>query len=83
VQEVELHPAFQWDCDNCGKENFTRSIKWEGSEEDLIKLKERFEIEAWQEGEFRHCPDEVTCSYCGTVFKAKDVSTSYEGESSE
>ena len=24
MKEAELHPAYQWDCDCCGKENFSR-----------------------------------------------------------
>lgn len=30
TQSVELHAAWQWDCDNCGVENFTRAAKYEG-----------------------------------------------------
>jgi hypothetical protein len=26
VIEVELHPAFVWDCDECGRENYERAI---------------------------------------------------------
>lgn len=26
-EDVELHSAFVWDCDNCGAENFTRTIE--------------------------------------------------------
>jgi len=26
MKEVELHPAYQWDCDYCGKENFARRM---------------------------------------------------------
>ena len=26
ASHIELHPAFVWDCDDCGRENFVRSI---------------------------------------------------------
>lgn len=25
-EEAELHPAYQWDCPNCGRENFERVV---------------------------------------------------------
>lgn len=33
---VELHSAFVWDCDECGKENFERAIEG-GMEESAIE----------------------------------------------
>jgi len=26
MDTIELHGAFSWDCDNCGRENFVRAI---------------------------------------------------------
>lgn len=61
---VELHPAFMWDCDNCGVENIARTVG-SGAEAvpvddpDLTVTLEHFAA-----------PEVVTCKECNRSFKA-------------
>lgn len=71
-RKAELHLAYQWDCDECGVENFCRSIKYHRTPEDEEEIRERFGIEPWEEGEFRTRPTKVVCSACGTIYQTED-----------
>lgn len=69
MQSVELRPAFAWDCESCGRENFARIVIGEMSEEDRQALVERHGIEDSEDGDFMQVPDEVTCRHCGESFR--------------
>jgi hypothetical protein len=68
VRTTELHPAFSWDCDDCGAENFARCIVPEMSDEDLKELREDHGIQPWETGDLLMMPTEVTCSKCGAAY---------------
>lgn len=72
MNRAELHPAYVWDCNQCGTENFERAITFEGSPQDLQYLKEEHGVQPWETGEFRTVPLTVTCSQCGTIYKTAD-----------
>jgi hypothetical protein len=72
METIELRPAHEWTCDNCGRINYCSSIVWEGSAEEEEQMKQEFGVESWEEGEFMTSPDKVTCSFCGTEFKTID-----------
>lgn len=74
---VELRAACAWDCDDCGRENFARMVKWEGSPEEERATKEHFGYEPWEEGDFLKFPATVTCAHCGKVFGTRDPHDSY------
>ncbi len=65
-EAVELHGAFSWDCPECGRENFVRSITVEMTPEDIAEFKADHggEDEDWQTGKWMTRPDEVVCSGC-------------------
>ena len=81
-QVAELHQAFAWDCEKCGRENFVRSIVANPPpDEYLDSLKAIGVLESWQTLEdlpegagviFQTCPSAVTCAHCGSTFAAKD-----------
>lgn len=66
--KVELQPAFQWDCPNCGVQNFARGLVPEMSEEESQELREDFGLEPWDQGTWMAMPTQVTCSTCGRPF---------------
>lgn len=72
---VELHPAFFWDCPDCGRENFCRGIKPEFSSSELAELREEHGVQPWECGDFVMQPTEVTCNYCGKAFASSDSAT--------
>ena len=70
TKSVTLRPAFCWDCDECGRENFARAVVPEFSAEDLQAMRNEHGIEPWEAGDFVTMPPTVTCSHCGVVFSA-------------
>ncbi len=68
---VELHPAWVWDCDGCGTENFERSVVGYMSEEELQEMKEDHGIEVWECGGFHTMPEVVTCKACGRFYSTE------------
>ena len=71
VETVELHHAFSWICDNCGKRNFERGISSEMSPEDLELAKSQDGIDLEEMGDFVLAPDKVKCKNCGTEYEAE------------
>lgn len=72
--KVELHNAYQWDCEECGKENFCRAVTVEMTPEDIEEMQAEHggDSEDWQTGEWMTRPDEVTCAHCGKTFETTD-----------
>ena len=70
-EKVELIPAFQWDCPECGRENFARGIVLEASSEEVQALREKFGVEPGEEGCFMGQPTEVTCAHCDELFETE------------
>ena len=67
-----LHPAFVWDCDECGQENFVRAVRIEKTKKELEEMKEAFGIRNDDEGEFLGMPTEVECQRCGKEYVCDD-----------
>jgi len=82
-RKVELHPAFVWDCDECGRENFVRAVVAEMSEEEEAEAKEYFGYEPWEDGEFLRSPKTVQCEFCGAEFDTLDPDLLDEDEEEE
>ena len=68
--QVELHPAYLWDCDNCGRENLVRPTPAFLDEEEEEDLKEEWGVEPEEEGMFLQVPGEVECKYCQAVYES-------------
>jgi hypothetical protein len=68
ASHIELHPAFVWDCDDCGRENFERSIVGDFDEETLQQMRDEHGIQPWEAGDLHTAPTVVTCRHCGSVF---------------
>lgn len=79
---VELHEAWCWTCDDCGRDNFCRS-RWitpQPNELDEILAKvgmTREDYDEWLEsdpdhgGKFSTMPEWVKCEHCGAQFAAE------------
>lgn len=68
MASIELHLAFVWDCDDCGRENFVRSIVGEFDEDAMKEMREEHGITAYECGEWHTAPTSVTCQHCGSTF---------------
>lgn len=79
---VEVHQAFMWTCDNCGRDNFCRAVRWEGAPEEKEQMLRDIgylepgqslkDLEMTPSGKVSadlfSTPIEVTCSACGDRF---------------
>lgn len=83
MQKVWLHPAFVWDCEECGRENFCRAVRADCDEETLAFAKERIGVAPDEEGEFLQAPTHVTCAHCGITFDAADDLDPDDGEDND
>lgn len=95
MTDTELHAAFCWDCDNCGKENFVRAIEGDIDEaameaqlDQIVPELIATEAEELDDGSMmspffvqRIClmPATVCCTFCGSTF----TSTVYMQEDEE
>jgi len=66
--QVELRPAYVWDCPECGREVFIRGIVPEMASEEDEELRDEFGIQPYEEGDWVMMPKEVTCSHCKMKF---------------
>jgi len=87
--KVELAPAYVWDCDNCGRENFQRAISVRldpKCEHDAEMIREMSGLEADTEIpehlflSMTTRPNRVTCKHCETQFEAVDSGDPEEEE---
>lgn len=86
---VELSPAYVWDCERCGRENFQRCVSVrldpeDDADADVIRAHHGLDphdpIPDGLMGAFQTRPDRVTCRHCNTEFKAADAGTQDEDE---
>lgn len=70
MKEVELHAAYVWDCDDCGRENFTRGCTPNLSDEEVQEIREELNLDDGHFGNFVLMPDTVECKFCKTKFIA-------------
>lgn len=72
MASVELIPAYEWTCDECGVSQFERAIVPDMTEEDRNEILESYGIDPAEigEGELMLSPSSVCCNNCGAVFDA-------------
>lgn len=66
IDRVEMRPAYNWTCPECGRDSFVRAIAMPPTEED----RELNDIPEDETGNFVSYPTNVTCDHCGKTFKA-------------
>ena len=67
---VELRPAFAWDCPDCYRESFARAIVPEFAPEDLAELRDDHGVQPWETGDFLMQPSTVKCVHCNAEFQS-------------
>tara|TARA_R110000765_G_scaffold195012_2_gene300596 strand:+ start:464 stop:754 length:291 start_codon:yes stop_codon:yes gene_type:complete len=82
MSAVELHDAFLWDCDDCGRENIVRCIPvinpdLELSEELIEQIRADLGMQSWEavgadiaSQALVRIPYEVACKHCESKFDA-------------
>lgn len=69
-KEVELHPCYSWDCDECGRQNYARPVVGDFDAATFDELRTEHGIEPWETGLWLVVPDEVQCRHCNSKFTA-------------
>ena len=68
MQRIETHPAFMWDCPECGREQFGRMIT--PDDPDLLEeLQEGHGIMPWESVQWCMKPTHVSCNACGVEYE--------------
>ena len=68
--EVELHPAYIWDCDNCGRENVVRPMPAFLDRDDEEEMREELGVDPSEQGVFLEVPGVVTCKFCNACYES-------------
>lgn len=76
--KIQLHTAFTWTCEECGQDNFERSVTLEP---ELVKAtvaaEDQREIDRLKRagidvsGDWVTSPSEVKCKHCGAEFETE------------
>ncbi|MFA5766410.1 MAG: hypothetical protein WC919_00615 [Candidatus Paceibacterota bacterium] len=75
---VELAPAYMWDCPNCGRENFQRSITTAITDEDRVEM----DLDPCETGCWQSYPNIVICRHCDSQYTTRHVGVE-EGEQND
>lgn len=82
MNKVELRPAFEWTCPECGRDRFERVIVPEMSEEDKEILREEIGCDEDDLDNFTDIfffpPDKVICRGCNIEFDTETFGESEE-----
>lgn len=73
-EQVELHHAWFWLCDECGEENFERVVVAEIGTQEQEEIAEALGIEPWEAktGDFYTKPSSVKCGQCGKEYDTSE-----------
>lgn len=83
-RRVELRPAYAWDCESCGRENFASGLVPEMSEEEMAELRDDYGLQPWDDvGDFIELPPTVKCAHCETEFRTEHYREDLHGTDSE
>jgi len=79
MKKIEMKPAYVWDCDECGIENFERTIVLsleELTQDDLDQIGEEL-LESMmndtERGTFQSMPNHVTCRNCNIEYETYHI----------
>jgi len=76
-EQIELRPAFTWDCPECGREHFVRVRIPEFTQHEIAELREEHGVNEWEAGNFIAAPSSVTCKYCKFEFSAINIHSEF------
>lgn len=70
MRRIDLRYAFEWTCDECGRDNYARAVPVSLSPEEMDALSS-IEGDDVREDELFTSPDTVTCIHCKVTFQAR------------
>jgi hypothetical protein len=88
--KIEVRHAWEWTCEDCGRNNFVSAVVAEMAPEDRFQFAkdngiiDEFANEApddIMDGDFMTFPTEVECEHCGAEFETEHDGDKFDGES--
>jgi hypothetical protein len=70
---IEMRHAWEWTCEECGRDNYTTAISAEMSAEDKQRLLDGFSVVGTNPKSIYTYPDEVTCRFCKKTFETHGI----------
>lgn len=75
--KVEMRTAYEWTCEECGRNHFHSAMVADFTEEDRLETAKRLglveefasEVPEDMQGDFVTYPESVTCPDCGSEFE--------------
>ena len=84
LDRVEMRPAYDWTCPECGRDSFVRAIAAEVTPEHCENLGvEGEEAEELMSGRWQTYPHNVVCQHCDTMFPTMAVGQEEDEEEFE
>lgn len=77
-EKIELRPAFEWTCEECGRDQYESAVRPEMSDDDRAEVLREMGADEWlaesenHAGELLAAPERVTCKHCQTTFETQD-----------
>ena len=71
MEKVELRPAYEWDCSECGTTNLARVVVREIDPKTDSAYSELIGLGDDADGVWTLVPTDVQCSHCGMAFEAE------------
>ena len=75
MESVELRLAFEWTCDACGRDQFSRAVIVELDPEEVVSIRERHGMVAGEGFHFITKPETVQCKDCKRIYRTTDFNT--------
>lgn len=82
MKKVEIRPAYEWTCDNCGCDQFERAIIAELTPDEIREIQDQMDIDdpaEFESGQWQLAPVDVKCKNCGAEYETVDP----QGEENE
>lgn len=74
MNKTRIWTAYQWTCDECGKDNFERAIAAELTPEERQEIADDQGLDLeYMRGDFVLAPEVVKCGHCGEQFETEDA----------
>lgn len=70
MNDAILFPAYHWECQECGCDNFEKGYIPELDDDQLQELKEEMGMEDSTADYIVGMPEEVTCQFCDKTYQA-------------
>ncbi len=71
TEKIEIHPAHFFDCNQCGVENFVRSVQPVLTAKEQEELRSEHGVQPWEDGRYEAVPMTVECRNCGAKFETQ------------